>query len=76
MQTEFWKNTQIEFLPKIGVALQRPSGWPNIAENNSENFIDHKLLDAERILKKYQTLIFAKIPAPKYTPLNTLLITT
>ena len=45
----------------MGVSLLRPSGWPNIAhENNSENFIDHKLLDSEGILKKYQTLIFAK----------------
>ena len=35
----------------MGVALSRPSGWPNIAENNSENFIDHKFLDAEGILK-------------------------
>ena len=30
----------------MGVALPRPSGWPKIAENNSENFIVHKLLDA------------------------------
>ena len=33
--------------------------WPNIAENNSEKFIDHRQLDAKRILKKYVTLIFA-----------------
>ena len=44
----------------MGVALSRPSGWPKITENNSENFIDHKLLDAEGILKKYQLIIFAK----------------
>ena len=33
----------------MGVALPRPSGWPNIAENNYENFINFKLLDAEGI---------------------------
>ena len=33
----------------MGVALPHPSGRPNIAKNNSENFIDHKLLDAEEI---------------------------
>ena len=36
----------------MGVALPCPSGWPNIAENNFENVIDHKLLDGESILKK------------------------
>ena len=43
MLKEFWKNTKLKFLPKMGVALPRPSGWPNITENNSENCIDHKL---------------------------------
>ena len=37
---------------------------PNIAENNSENFIDHKLLDTEGILKKYLSWIFAKTATP------------
>ena len=43
----------------MGVAMPRPSWIPNIAENNSENFIDHKLLDGDGILKKYQPLIVA-----------------
>ena len=33
---------QLQFLP-------RPLGRPNIAEKNPENFVDHKLLDAEGI---------------------------
>ena len=48
----------------MGLALTRPSGLPNIVENNSENFIDHKLLDTEGILKRYQTFIFAKNATP------------
>ena len=41
------------FQRKMGVALPSSSGRFNIAENNSENFIDHKLIDAiaEGILK-------------------------
>ena len=38
----------IIFNRKMGVAAVTPL----IAENNSGNFIDHKLLDAEGILKK------------------------
>ena len=38
----------------MGVALPRPSGLPNIAEKFLKPFIDHKLLDGEGILKKYQ----------------------
>ena len=34
----------------MDVALLSPSGWPNIAENNSKIFIDHQLLDAEGIV--------------------------
>ena len=70
MQTEFWKNTQIYFLPKMGLAMPCPSVWPIIAENNSENVINHKLLDAEGNLKKYQTLIFAKNGCGPATPLR------
>ena len=38
----------------MGVALPRPSGLPNIAESNSENFSNHELLAAEGILKEYE----------------------
>ena len=50
----------------MGVALSRPSGWPYIAENNSENFIDHKLLDGERILKKIPNFNFCQIWWPDF----------
>ena len=44
----------------MGVALPRPSGWPNITEKNPKLFIDHKLLDAERILKKITNFNFCQ----------------
>ena len=54
----------------MGVAVPRPSGSPIIAENNSENCIDYRLIDAEGILKKYQTFIFAKKMGVPATPLR------
>ena len=45
----------------MGVALPRHLRWPNIAENSSENFIDHKLLDAEGILKNSKLYFFSKM---------------
>ena len=44
----------------MGVALPRPSGLSNIAEKILYIFIDHNLLDGERILFKYPIFIFAK----------------
>ena len=37
---------------KMGVALPRPSGWPEVAENILKIFIDHKLQNGEGFLKK------------------------
>ena len=36
----------------MGVALPRPSGWPEVTENILKIFIDHKLQNGEGILKK------------------------
>ena len=44
----------------MGDVLPRPSRRPNIDENNSENLIDHKLLDAKRILKKIPNFKFCQ----------------
>ena len=52
--------TDFSFMCLLKVYLIQNRFDANIFNNNSENFIDHKLLDAEGILKKYQTLIFAK----------------
>ena len=37
-----------------------PQGVPTLLKKNLKMFIGHNLLDAEGILKKYLTLIFAK----------------
>ena len=55
------------------VALPRPSGLPNNADNNSENFIDHQLLGAEGILKKIRNFYFCQkmgvaLPRPSGWP--------
>ena len=33
--------SNFNFCQKLGVALPRPSGWPDMPEKNSEFFIDH-----------------------------------
>ena len=49
---------ELDFVKKfikiyMGVALPRPSGWPEVAENILKIFIDHKLQNGEGISKKY-----------------------
>ena len=44
----------------MSVALPRPRGDPTSLKKILNIFIDHKLLDGERILLKYPTLMFAK----------------
>ena len=64
------KMSNCNFLLKMGVALPRPSSWPNkMSERLLNNFLGHKLLDANTILKNTKNLIFCqKWVLPCYAP--------
>ena len=44
----------------MGVALPRPSGWPNIAEKILNFFIDHKQLDGDFFVVKIPNFNFCQ----------------
>ena len=69
---EFWTVLNFKFCQKWVWPYHAPQIYQtaNIAEKILKFFIDHKLLDGERVLLKYPTLIFSKNGCGPATPLK------
>ena len=50
----------------MGVALPRPFGWSGMLDKILNKILDHSLLDAKGIMKKYSSILKWRGPA---TPL-------